>query len=147
MSLTLRWVTEADLDRVAEVRTLCYGHGPKDRDHYDRTMRADPRAKPGDILLAEENGSPVGTAASLSLVTWVRGSPLPCQGIAYVGTIRTHRRTLRHTHHHTGAAGQRGVASSLMHEALRLGREREQVLSALMPFRASFYEHFGYGIV
>ena len=25
--------------------------------------------------------------------------------------------------------------------------EREQVVSALMPFRGSFYEHFGYGFV
>jgi predicted acetyltransferase len=32
-----------------------------------------------------------------------------------------------------------------MHEVLRKARERGQVVSALMPFRASFYEHFGYG--
>ncbi|HZL35035.1 MAG TPA: GNAT family N-acetyltransferase, partial [Tepidisphaeraceae bacterium] len=40
-----------------------------------------------------------------------------------------------------------GVASQMMRETLRLAREREAVVSALMPFRASFYEHFGYGIV
>ena len=34
-----------------------------------------------------------------------------------------------------------------MHETLRLARERGDVLSALMPFRASYYEHFGYGLV
>jgi predicted acetyltransferase len=34
-----------------------------------------------------------------------------------------------------------------MKEALRIGREREHVLSALMPWRASYYEHFGYGLV
>src|SRR5258706_16389479 len=34
-----------------------------------------------------------------------------------------------------------------MRETLRKAREREQVLSALMPFRASYYEHFGYGLV
>jgi predicted acetyltransferase len=34
-----------------------------------------------------------------------------------------------------------------MHETLRVARQRGQVLSALMPFRASFYEHFGYGLV
>jgi len=34
-----------------------------------------------------------------------------------------------------------------MKEALRMGREREHVLSALMPWRASYYEHFGYGLV
>jgi predicted acetyltransferase len=34
-----------------------------------------------------------------------------------------------------------------MHEALRMAHRRQQVISALMPFRASFYEHFGYGLV
>jgi predicted acetyltransferase len=28
-----------------------------------------------------------------------------------------------------------------------MGREREHLLSALMPWRASYYEHFGYGLV
>jgi predicted acetyltransferase len=34
-----------------------------------------------------------------------------------------------------------------MRETLRRARERGDVVSALMPFRASFYEHFGYGLV
>jgi hypothetical protein len=34
-----------------------------------------------------------------------------------------------------------------MRETLNKARERGEVLSALMPFRASFYEHFGYGLV
>jgi predicted acetyltransferase len=34
-----------------------------------------------------------------------------------------------------------------MRETLRIARERGEVVSALMPFRASFYEHFGYGLV
>src|SRR5205085_9701224 len=80
------------------------------------------------------------TATALSLTCWVRGSPLPCQGVAWVGTVRTRRRA-------GGEGGEGGIASRLMHETLRKARERGQVLSALMPFRASFYEHFGYGVV
>jgi predicted acetyltransferase len=34
-----------------------------------------------------------------------------------------------------------------MRETIRKAREREEVISALMPFRGSFYEHFGYGFV
>jgi hypothetical protein len=33
-----------------------------------------------------------------------------------------------------------------MWKAIELARDRRQVLSALMPFRASYYEHFGYGL-
>ena len=85
-------------------------------------------------LLARLDGDPVATATSYSMNMWVRGARLPCQGVAYVGTIKTRRRS-------------GGVASAVMAETLKKARERGQVLSALMPFRASFYEHFGYGLV
>jgi predicted acetyltransferase len=42
--------------------------------------------------------------------------------------------------------GGKGVATVVMNETLRAARERGFVVSALMPFRGSFYEHFGYGI-
>jgi predicted acetyltransferase len=63
-----------------------------------------------------------------------------CQGVAWVGTIKTQRRGGR-------AGGEKGIASQLLHETIRRGRERGDVVSALMPFRASYYEHFGYGMV
>src|SRR5439155_10854312 len=40
-----------------------------------------------------------------------------------------------------------GVATAVMNETLRMARERGFVVSALMPFRGTFYEHFGYGFV
>jgi len=46
-----------------------------------------------------------------------------------------------------GASGTPGVASALMRETLRVARERGEIVSALMPFRGSYYEHFGYGVV
>jgi predicted acetyltransferase len=138
MPLTLRWVGEDDLDRVARTRTLCFAHGLKDLDRFQKGIREDPRAKAGDFLLAERDGVAVGTSTALSMTMWVRGARIPCQGVAYVGTIKTHRRS---------AGGEEGVATQLMRETLRKAREREQVVSALMPFRASFYEHFGYGLV
>jgi predicted acetyltransferase len=70
---------------------------------------------------------------------WVRGGRVPCQGVAWVGTIKTQRRG--------GSGGERGIASQLMFETIRKGRERGEVVSGLMPFRSSFYEHFGYGMV
>jgi predicted acetyltransferase len=138
MALTLRWVGEADYDRVAQTRWLCYSHAGKDITRHHDSMRLDRRAMPGDYLLAEENGQPVGTTTSLSMTMWVRGSALPCQGIAWVGTIKPARRR---------GGTEAGVASSIMHHALRKARERQQVISALMPFRVSYYEHFGYGNV
>jgi predicted acetyltransferase len=137
--ISLRWVGESELDRVAETRLRCYAADAKELENYRKCIREDPISKPGDFLLAEDGDEAVGTATSLSFTTWVRGSPLPCQGVAWVGTIRTRRRK--------GDGGAEGIASKIMRETLRAGRARGEVISALMPFRASFYEHFGYGIV
>ena len=139
MPLTSRWVGEPDLDRVAETRLRCYAPAANQAEDYRHQIRSDSRSKPGDYLLIEDAAEAIGTATSLSQTMWVRGTPVPCQGVAWVGTIRTRRRSRE--------ANSAGIASRLMHETLRMARERGQVLSALMPFRASFYEHFGYGIV
>jgi predicted acetyltransferase len=139
MSLNVTWVGEAELDRVAETRVLCYAHSRKDLAEWRKYIHNQGRSRPGDYLLAERDGKAVGTATSLRLNMWIRGSAVSCQGVAHVGTIKTERRR--------GAGREDGVGSIVMREVLRMGREREHVLSALMPWRASYYEHFGYGLV
>jgi len=117
---------------------LCYSHAGKDLEELRQRIRQNPTARAGDFLLAEKDGVAVGTTTSLSMTLWARGGPVPCQGVAWVGTIKTHRRRTE--------KGD-GIATQLMRETLRKAREREQIVSALMPFRGSFYEHFGYGFV
>jgi len=145
MGITFRWVTqEGELDRVAETRMRCYAAAPMDLERFTKGIRLDRRAKLGDFLLADRDGESVGTTTSLSMTMWVRGAPVPCQGVAFVGTVKTHRRGGAAA---ASASGQRGIASQLMDHTIRRARERGEVVSALMPFRASFYEHFGYGLV
>ena len=145
MGLNLRWVGEDEWDRVAKARLLCYAYGARELDSYGERLRADPRNRGADIVLADEaeaaggGGTPVGTATALPLTLWARGGAVPCQGVAWVGTAKTHRRG--------GSKDAPGIATQVMREVLRRARERGQVVSALMPFRASFYEHFGYGLV
>jgi predicted acetyltransferase len=138
MALKMRWVDNDELDRVAETRWMCYAHARKDLARFKENIHAGPWGRPGDYLLAERNGEAVGTASSYAMTMWVRGSAVSCQGVAYVGTIKSARRR---------GGKEPGVASAVMREVLRVGREREHIVSALMPFRASFYEHFGYGLV
>jgi predicted acetyltransferase len=137
--LTFRWVGEEEAERVALARMLSFGSSQNLIEKYRDTVKTDLAAQPRHFLLAELDGRPVGTATSLDMTMWVRGTPLPCQGVAYVGTVKTHRRIA------DGPA--KGIATQLMNETLRLARERGHALSALMPFRVSYYEHFGYGIV
>jgi len=139
MPLALHWLGEESHDRIAEARLRCFATSLRDRAKYCEIIRDDKRAVSGDYLLAVEDGVDVGTATVQSMAMWVRGGRISCQGVAWVGTIATHRRR--------AAAPGGGVASQMMREVLRAARERGQVLSALRPFRASFYEHFGYGLV
>lgn len=137
MTLKLEWVGLPFYERVALARHRCYSGMSGNVDKYKEAMQIDTRQKPGDFLLASRDGVDVGTATALSLHIWMRGARLPCQGVAYVGTSKTHRRG--------GSKEERGIASQIMFATLDKARERGEVISALMPFRASYYEHFGYG--
>jgi predicted acetyltransferase len=138
MALDLRWVGDDERERVAETRMLCYAPARSELPTYVDRIKNDVRVKAGDFLLAEDDAQPVGTATSIAFTMWLRGGPVPCQGVAHVGTIKTHRRK---------ASGGKGVATLVMNETLRAARERGFVVSALMPFRGSFYEKLGYGFV
>ena len=139
MSVNLKWVGEDQRDRIAETRMLCYAPARRELTQYLERMRNDVRSKPGDWLLAERDGLAVGTATTYAMTMWVRGGAIPCQGVAHVGTIKTHRRRTTDR--------SPGIATAVMNETLRAARERNFVVSALMPFRGSFYEKFGYGFV
>jgi predicted acetyltransferase len=141
MPLLMKWVGDEERDRVAETRFLSYARTAANRERFTESIR-DPRAAAGDFLLAQRDGRAVGTATSLSMTMWIRGAPVPCQGVAWVGTIRTERRGIE-----SAGGGSGSIARAVMEETLRMGRQRQQVVSALMPFRASFYERFGYGLV
>lgn len=119
------------------MRSYAPSAGEYDFEQFRAGIERDRRQKPGDFLIAERDGVVVGTTTSISLRMWLRGGCVPCQGVAFVGTIKTARRS--------GKPGEPGIASQLMHATLDKARERGEVISALMPFRASYYEHFGYG--
>lgn len=137
MPLASRWTGRQELDRIADIRLRCYGETPadiakfKDKTPHDRFVD-------GDVFLLDHDGATVATATSLSMSMNVRGTLLPCQGVAWVGTAKSARRR---------RVDGDGLASTVMRQIIDKARERGQVLSALMPFRGSFYERFGYGFV
>src|ERR1700678_488314 len=90
--IQLRWVGDNERDRVAMARWLCYGHAGKDLVKIQGRTLSSRVAVAGDFLLAERDGTPVGTATSLSLTMWARGAPIACQGVAWVGAAKTERR-------------------------------------------------------
>lgn len=140
MSLALRWVDDSEIDRVAEARLRSYAGAARELAPFREDLESRALSQAGDWLLAELDGRVAGTSTSMSMTMWIRGHRVPCQGVAWVGTVKTARRQ------RLGTQKGSGVATQLMGETIRMGRERGDVVSALMPFRASFYEKFGYGL-
>ncbi|HEX6938649.1 MAG TPA: GNAT family N-acetyltransferase [Longimicrobiales bacterium] len=83
--------------------------------------------------IAEERGRMVGAFRAYRLVEHMAGAMLPMLGLAAVATAADARR--------------RGVGRALCRHALRIGRERGDVLSVLYPFRPAFYHALGWGTV
>lgn len=135
MALTYRW-TE-DRERVAQARMLCYITAPNRMEFYRHRTGLELGCR---YLLVEREEEIAGTATAYDLAMWVHSHRVACQGVAYVGATKTERRR--------GGSGQDpSVATIVMKQLLDDARQRGQSVSALVPFRASFYEHFGYGTV
>jgi predicted acetyltransferase len=85
----------------------------------------------GDLsLVAEEDGTTMAVVSSIPMRQNVRGTVYPMAGIAGVATHPLARR--------------KGYVRALLTELLGRVRDDGQPVSALYPFRPSFYERFGY---
>jgi predicted acetyltransferase len=87
---------------------------------------------PETTLLVGELGGRIVAACQLHpMQQWIGGEAFAMCGIGSVGISPVHRRR------HYGAA--------LVTEALRIARERGDIVSALYPFRSTFYRNLGWG--
>ena len=81
-------------------------------------------------LVAEEDGVAMADASAIPMRQNVRGTVYPMAGVAGVATLPLARR--------------RGFARALVGQLLGQMRDTGHVVSALYPFRPSFYERFGF---
>lgn len=124
--IDIRTLDPADLDDLANLRTLAFG-GP--RVHLDPATMA---VAPDDTLAAYHSGRLVGTVAVHAYHQWFGGRSVPCGGLAGV-TIAPDQRG-------------RGLARTLLIEAAETMRARGQVISALYPTTASLYRSLGWEV-
>ncbi|HSL71422.1 MAG TPA: GNAT family N-acetyltransferase, partial [Longimicrobiales bacterium] len=83
------------------------------------------------LFIGEEAGRLIAACQLHPLRQWLTGVSYPCAGVGTVAISPTHRK--------------RGLAAELITAALRAARERGDLVSALYPFRVSFYRKLGYG--
>jgi predicted N-acetyltransferase YhbS len=85
-----------------------------------------------EVRVAEHRGTPVGACKLYRLRQRLGGTTLPMMGLAGVAIAPEHRRG--------------GVGRTMCREALRLGRERGDVVSTLYAFRPDYYRALGWGL-
>ena len=86
-----------------------------------------------DCWVARDGGVLVGALRTYRLSLHARGRVWPTMGLAGVAVAPDHQ--------------GRGLGGRMCVHALQIGRERGSVLSALYPFRSSFYATIGYRLV
>jgi predicted acetyltransferase len=112
------------------IQAYAFQASPAD-DRLAETLRRNQRYYAGNVtLVAEEDGVAMADASAIPMRQNVRGIVYPMAGIAGVATLPLARR--------------RGYARALVTQLLGQMREAGHVVSALYPFRPSFYERFGY---
>jgi predicted acetyltransferase len=130
--LQYRFARSDEIDDIARLIAHSFP-GPTRPPEWWREQLAEPAYGGGpDTLFIGMDGARAAAALQIHpLRQWIAGELMECAGIGSVAASPTHRR--------------RGIGAELVTEALRAAHERGDVLSALYPFRTSFYQQLGYG--
>jgi predicted acetyltransferase len=112
------------------LQAYAFNKSPMPAAEFDKLADYTPYMAGNTILVAEEDGEPVATAASIPMLQNLRGTVHAMAGVAGVASHPLARR--------------QGHVRALMWELLGDVRESGHVVSALYPFRPSFYARFGY---
>jgi predicted acetyltransferase len=128
--LDLRPASEDDLLPLARLWALAF---PGERSVATRARQLTEGGPYGGLetaWVAERKGRLAGAFRAYDLTLHLFGQPFPTLGLAAVAVDPTFRRM--------------GVGGALCRAALRLGRERGDLLSALYPFRVDYYARLGF---
>jgi predicted N-acetyltransferase YhbS len=112
------------------VQAYAFQSSPAD-EGLTEALRRNQRYYEGNVtLVVEENGVAMADASGIPMRQNIRGNVYPMAGVAGVATLPLARR--------------RGFARKLVTALLARMRDSGHVVSALYPFRPSFYERFGF---
>jgi predicted acetyltransferase len=129
-AIRYRPARRTDVETLAELAARAYrvSSVEKRREFYTDH----PRFTLRDVRVAELDGEIVASLALYPLTAWVHRQTVPVTGVGSVAVSPEHRR--------------RGVGEAMMRSALREMRQRGSHLSALYPFKGSYYRKLGYGV-
>jgi predicted acetyltransferase len=129
--MKIRRITAEERPEISlPIQTYAFQASPPDERLAERLRRNQDYYAGNVTLVAEEDGAAVADASAIPMQQHIRGNVYPMAGIAGVATLPLARR--------------RGYARALVTRLLDQMRDEGHVLTALYPFRPSFYERFGY---
>jgi predicted N-acetyltransferase YhbS len=129
--MEIRQVTaEERLETMFPLQQYAFSPSPWDEAAAERYRSFTPYNAGTVSLVAEEGGEALAGVAALPMRQNLRGTVLPMAGIASVASHPSARR--------------RGLVRALLDQLLRQMADSGHALSALYPFRPSFYERFGF---
>jgi predicted N-acetyltransferase YhbS len=129
--MEIRQVTaEERLDTMFPLQTYAFSPSPWTDEAVEKYRSFTPYNSGTVSLVAEEDGEALAGVAALPMRQNLRGVVFPMAGIASVASHPSARR--------------RGLVRALLERLLRQMRDGGHPLSALYPFRPSFYQRFGY---
>lgn len=131
-TLNYRFASPDDVPAAVQLVRHSFPGPSRPPEWWSEQLR-DPRhgGGPEVLFLGEDAGRIVAGLQLHRFQQWISGEAMPCAGVGTVTIAPTHRK--------------RGLAAELMTMALRAARERGDIVSALYPFRTSFYRKLGYG--
>lgn len=129
--MTIRRVTADDYTNTSfPLLTYAFYRSPVPAGRADEQPTAPAYLTGNRTLVAEEDGETLATASAIPMRQNLHGTVRPTAGVAGVTTHPLARR--------------RGLVRTLLHQLLDEMRDEGHQLSALYPFRPSFYARFGY---
>jgi predicted acetyltransferase len=130
--MSLRPASTSDIRGLAELWDRAF---PGERTVGDRVRQLEAGLPHGGVEIVhvwEEHGAIAGAFKALRLRQVFSGAALPTLGLAAVAVAPERRR--------------QGLGVHICREAIRIGRERGDVMSTLYPFRPAFYRSLGWGL-
>lgn len=129
---TIREAEEADVGPLAELWALSFPGERTVAERVDALRSGGPFGGLETCRIAESGGRVAGAFRLYELTLHLFGRAIPTLGVAAVAVAPEFRR--------------RGLGAAMCRAALRIGRERGDLFSALYPFRVDFYARMGYAL-
>ncbi|MEX2570446.1 MAG: GNAT family N-acetyltransferase [Gemmatimonadota bacterium] len=132
MSLIIRDGRTDDVEPAARMAAHAFAWVGYSAAAWQQALISSPHGGIETLRIGEEGRRAVAMCRLYDFQQWIGGEALPIMGLGMVAV--------------SPAARRRGLAGRMVEDALRQGRDRGALASALFPFRTSFYSRLGYGV-